>query len=213
MNRRATFRTAITSYGRKQTKPMFGFAKKYTEQTAIEDCLKGKQAAQEWLYKRFSSRMLGVSMRYLPDRAEAEDAMIAGLVKVFQHLHTFKQQGSFEGWVRRIVVNEALALLRKKAGRHQTNIEQAEGYCESDGYADAAVHTEELLALVQQLPTGYRTVFNLYAIEGYSHQEIADMLGISESTSKSQLNRARNMLKSWIAALEQPITLSSPKEL
>lgn len=190
---------------------MLGFAKKYDEQTAIADCLKGKQMAQEWLYKRFSSRMLGVCLRYLPDRHEAEDAMIAGLVKVFQHLHTFKQEGSFEGWVRRIVVNEALAMLRKKAGKYQTDIEEAEGYHESDSQADAALHTEELLALVQQLPAGYRTIFNLYAIEGYSHQEIADMLGISESTSKSQLNRARNMLKSRIAALENTVTLSSPK--
>lgn len=190
---------------------MFGSAKKYDEQTAIADCLKGKQAAQEWLYKRFSSRMLGVCLRYLPDRHEAEDAMIAGMVKVFRHLHTFNHQGSFEGWVRQIVVNEALAMLRKKAGKHQTDIEEADGYHESDSQADAALHTEELLALVQQLPAGYRTVFNLYAIEGYSHQEIADMLGISESTSKSQLNRARNMLKARIAALENSVTLSSPK--
>lgn len=181
---------------------MLKLLKLYKNETdLIADCLAGKRNAQEALYKKYSSKMLAICTRYLTDKAEAEDAMINGFVRVFNQLENFRQEGSFEGWIRRIIVNEALALLRKK----KMYLEPAES---ADYYADYQIEekhleAEELLAMVQKLPTGYRTVFNLYAIEGYSHKEIADLLGITESTSKSQLNRARNMLKNELEKMDK----------
>ncbi len=180
-------------------KRMFRLKRTYSnERDLIEACRDKNAKAQEALYEQFSPKMLGVCLRYLPDRNDAEDAMIAGMVKVFENLHRFEAKGSFEGWIRRICVNEALTLLRKKSKMLWDEVEKADKEkFETD--TEANLEAEELLKLVQNLPAGYRTVFNLYAIEGYSHQEIAGALGITESTSKSQLNRARNFLKKMIA--------------
>jgi RNA polymerase sigma factor (sigma-70 family) len=182
---------------------MFKLLKLYKNETdLITDCLAGKRNAQEALYKKYSSKMLAICLRYLSDKAEAEDAMINGFVRVFSQLENFRQEGSFEGWIRRIVVNEALAMLRKKSKMYLEPAESADYHADYQ-IEEKHLEAEELLAMVQQLPTGYRTVFNLYAIEGYSHKEIADLLGITESTSKSQLNRARNMLKNAIEKTEK----------
>jgi RNA polymerase sigma factor (sigma-70 family) len=170
----------------------------YRETDLIHDCLAGKRSAQEALYKKYSAKMLGVCLRYLSDRSEAEDAMVSAMVRVFAQLPNFRQEGSFEGWIRRITVNEALGILRRKKNIHFAEIELADRQM-SDHDSETNLEAEELLKMVQYLPTGYRTVFNLYAIEGYSHKEIAESLGITESTSKSQLNRARNLLKQMIA--------------
>ncbi len=177
---------------------MLRLGQTYREEDLIHDCLKGKRSGQEALYKKYSAKMFGICLRYLPDRTEAEDAMVSAMVRVFAQLPTFRQEGSFEGWIRRITVNEALGVLRRKKKIYFEEMEVADRQM-SAGTAETNLEAEELLKMVQFLPTGYRTVFNLYAIEGYSHKEIAEMLGVTESTSKSQLNRARNLLKEMIA--------------
>ncbi len=190
---------------------MFKLIKLYkNESDLIADCLAGKRNAQEALYKKHSSKMLAICMRYLPDRTEAEDAMANGFVRVFSQLENFRQAGSFEGWIRRIVVNEALAMLRKKSKMHLEPAENADYHTDYQ-IEEKYLEAEELLAMVQKLPTGYRTVFNLYAIEGYSHKEIAELLGVTESTSKSQLNRARNMLKMAIEKMDKQWQADSEK--
>ena len=185
---------------------MLKLIRSYQEKDAIEqlisDCKKGKRTAQQQLYTRFSGKMLGICLRYLGDPDDAEDVMVTAFMKVFTHLDTYKGDGSFEGWIRRIMVNEALTELRKKNKLHFEPVEAA--HYTADGQAqENSMEAEELLKMVQSLPSGYRTVFNLYAIEGFSHKEIAESLGITESTSKSQLNRARNMLKNALNRMEE----------
>ncbi len=176
-----------------------------TETELIEQCRKGRRKAQQSLYDRFSGLMLAVCSRYIADRSEAEDVMISGFVKVFSKLDQFKHEGSFEGWIRRIMVNESLSYIRKnKAMYLEVDIDEA--HREPD-YAvlDNHLHAEDLMKLIAQLPTGYRTVFNMYAIEGFSHKEIAEDLGISENTSKSQLSRARALLQKNLLQTEKAL--------
>ena len=126
---------------------------------------------------------------------EAEDILVTAFVKVFDKIQQFKSEGSFEGWIRRIVVNEALTFLRRNRSMYlETELEQADREPDYNALSDH-LEAEDLLKMIQELPTGYRIVFNLYAIDGYSHKEIADQLGISENTSKSQLSRARTFLQ------------------
>ena len=166
-----------------------------SEEELINLCRKGDRSAQKTLYEKYSSKMYGVSLRYVRNEAEAEDITITSFVKVFSKLDQFKSEGSFEGWIRRIVVNESLGYIRKNNNMYlEVDIEYADREPNYDSLG-TRLEAEDLLKLVQQLPVGYRTVFNLYAIEGYSHQEIADQLGISENTSKSQLSRARALLQ------------------
>jgi RNA polymerase sigma factor (sigma-70 family) len=167
----------------------------------IENLQKGDAKAQKVLYDLYSAKMLGVCLRYLKNEMDAEEVMITGLVKVFQNAHQYEGKGNFEGWLRRVVVNEALMFLRKKEPLHLA-IEREHMQFADQEQADTALNEAELLALLHELPAGYRAVFNLYAIEGYSHKEIADMLQISEGTSKSQLSKARGLLQKWIAAQE-----------
>lgn len=151
--------------------------------------------------------MLGICQRYVNRQADAEDIMIEGFMRVFDKIGQFKSEGSFEGWVRRIMVNEALGYIRKNKSlflsvdAEDVHNEPAAFHVDGDELA-----TQDLLQLVQELPQGYRTVFNLFAIEGYSHEEIAGMLGISENTSKSQLSRARALLQKRLAALQKKTT-------
>jgi RNA polymerase sigma factor (sigma-70 family) len=176
-----------------------------TEDGLINGCLKGDRSAQRHLYESYSGKFMGICMRYLKDREQAEDVMIESFMKIFEKLPQFQHKGSFEGWMKRIVVTQALMTLR--SNRHllmEINLEQDHEFSNQQ-YELTHMEATELLELVQGLPVGYRTVFNLYAIEGYSHQEIGEMLGISESTSKSQLNRARNALKEKIASLQPKI--------
>jgi RNA polymerase sigma factor (sigma-70 family) len=189
----------------KLPKTVFGFKKTYhTEVELIKDCLNGKRVAQEALYQKYSPTMFGTCLRYMNDETKAEEIMIAGFLKVFNHLDKYKNEGSFEGWIRKIMINEALNELRKRKVWVEP-IESA-NFVSAESYAVDNFAAEDLLKLIQALPTGYQTVFNLYAIEGYSHKEIADMLGISEGTSKSQLNRARAMLQKNISEQENFIT-------
>ena len=176
-----------------------------TETELIEQCRKGIRNAQRTLYEQYAGTMLAVCSRYIADRNEAEDVMIGGFVKVFGKLDQFKHEGSFEGWIRRIMVNESLTYIRRNKQMYlEVDIEEAH---RSPDYAvlDNHLHAEDLMKLIEQLPTGYRTVFNLYAIEGFSHKEIAEKMGISENTSKSQLSRARSLLQKHLLQTEEAL--------
>lgn len=175
-----------------------------SEEKLIRGCQKGEASAQREIYNKYAGKMMGVCLRYVNSRFEAEDILVSGFMRVFEKIGQYKHEGSFEGWLRRVMVNEALGYIRKNKSIYmEVEIEKA-GY-QSDFNTEASQHleAEELLQLVQQLPPGYKTVFNLYAIEGYSHKEIAEMLGISENTSKSQLSRARALLQQQLAGLEK----------
>lgn len=170
-----------------------------TESDIIKGCLKGERKAQQQLYESYSKKFLAICMRYVKDKDLAEDVMIEGFMKIFEKMPQFEGKGSFEGWMKRIIVTQSLLTLRNN--RNLSMEVNMENHLETMNSAYELNHmeAEELMDLVQELAVGYRTVFNLYAIEGYSHAEIADLLGITESTSKSQLNRARNTLKQKIA--------------
>jgi RNA polymerase sigma factor (sigma-70 family) len=173
-----------------------------SETQLVKACQNGEPKAQKRVYEKYAPKMNAICKRYLADEMEAEDAMIDGFMRVFDKISTFKMEGSFEGWVKRIMVNECLMLLRSK---------KKEGF--SVGYDQIINETEvqnietnleanELLKIINGLPTGFRTVFNLFAIEGFSHAEIAKELNISEGTSKSQLSRARVILQNKILNTE-----------
>lgn len=158
--------------------------------------LRGEKAAMTTFYDTYSGKMLAICRRYLPDAMQAEDVMIESLMKVIQKIDQFGFKGSFEGWVKRIVVNEALMKLRS-----QKNVEIDIDEVNPINFTEpefSDLEAEELLEMIHELPDGYRTVFNLYALEGYNHKEIAERLGISEGTSKSQLSRARSLLQKMI---------------
>lgn len=159
-------------------------------------CLAEDRKAQFKLYQLFSSKMFAVCLRYARDQDEAADILQTGFIKVFSKSHLFDHKGSLEGWIRRIMVNTAIEMHRKnKTNFLETLQEQHHSIPESQQRSDDNIHYKDLMQLVTKLPMGYKTVFNLYAIEGYSHKEIADMLIISEGNSKSQLSRARQWLK------------------
>lgn len=182
------------------------------EERLIRDCQKGKPSAQRELYEKYSHRMMGVCRRYINSHVEAEDVLIGGFTKVFDKIGQYKHEGSFEGWLRRVMVNEALGYLRKNRSMYvEVEIEQAEYRAEYP--ENTELEAEDLLQLINQLPTGYKTVFNLYAIEGYSHKEIAEMLQISENTSKSQLSRARTLLQALLQQVEKKTVKMKIKQI
>lgn len=165
----------------------------------IESCKKGNRAAQKILYDRLASRMFPVCMRYIGDRTAAEDVLQDGFVTLFTRLESYKGEGSFEGWARRIFVTTALMNLRKKdALKMSDELETVRGMKTETTSQLQNIGYKELMKLVMSLPPGFRTVFNMYAIEGYSHKEIADMLGITETTSRTQFSRARVWLQNKI---------------
>lgn len=174
----------------------------YTIDSLLEGCRKGDRKAQESLYKTMASRMMGVCTRYAKDTFEAEDVLQMGFVKVFQKVSEFRGEGSFEGWIRRIMVNTAIESYRKNL-RTLNVVDIDEVYDQPQSTFDmSGLELKDLLKLVQQLSNGYRLVFNMYVIEGYSHKEIATELGITEGASKSQLSRARAILKEKIIKME-----------
>jgi RNA polymerase sigma factor (sigma-70 family) len=173
-----------------------------TEHDMARAIIKGDGKAQRAFYEKFSGKFLGVCCRYIKDRMAAEDVMIESMMRIFEKSSQFDFQGSYEGWSRRLVVNQALGYLRSQKMLEvdvETVVEVA---------VSQETHLEEsdLLLLIQELPSGYRTVFNLYAIEGYSHAEISELLGISEGTSKSQLSRARAFLQERLKKSEFQMT-------
>jgi RNA polymerase sigma-70 factor (ECF subfamily) len=177
-----------------------------TEQNLISGCRKRDQKTQRALYERYAGTMLGLCRRYVSDLHDAEGVMIGGFIKVFDKIDQYEGQGSFEGWMRRIMVNEALGHIRKYKNMYVVeDVERAEA--EPDwNTIEQSLQAEDLMRLIGELPPGYKAVFNLYAIEGYSHKEIADMLQISENTSKSQLSRARVHLQGKLLKMESDIS-------
>lgn len=172
-----------------------------TEYDLAKALIKGDAKAQRMFYEKFSNRFLAICCRYISDRMAAEDLMVESMMKIFDKVSQFGFKGSFEGWAKRLVVNEALMYLRSKKMLEVGIDEVNESHNSFNQSLD--FESDELLNLIQSLPNGYRTVFNLYAIEGYNHNEIADMLGISEGTSKSQLSRARAILQEQLTKNER----------
>lgn len=174
-----------------------------TEAQLIAALKRGESRAHKLVYERFSGKMLAVCTRYCTNRDDAEEVMLDGFMRVFDKISQFREDGSFEGWIRRIMVTESLMFLRKNKQLRQ-EVALDDTLIEPDyDWADATLNENDLLRLIGQLPEGYRSIFNLYAIEGYSHAEIAELLGISEGTSKSQLSRARALLQTSLKKLEQ----------
>jgi len=173
------------------------------ESDLIRGCLEGDRKMQEELYKRFSPKMYAVSLRYAGQNDDAQDILQDGFVKVFRNLGMYRGEGSFEGWIRRIFVNTAIEHYRRKANVYPVT-ETHENVMEArDASALDSLSIKDLQAIIRQLSPGYKTVFNLYVIEGYSHKEIAEMMGISEGTSKSQLARAKAILQNIIRTYQK----------
>ncbi len=166
------------------------------EQNIIKGCIKGDKKSQYALYEKFKKDVFGLCMRYAKDRPEAEDMMQEGFIKVYSDLYQYRPIGPLGGWIRRVVINSCLRFIRKRkrlvfndySDEMSTNL-QSHDNVESD------LSAKDLIKIIQRLPEGYRLVFNLYVIEGFSHKEIAEQLGISVNTSKSQLSRAKANLR------------------
>ena len=165
----------------------------------VKDTLKSKPEAQRQLYEHFAQQMLGVCFRYTKSIADAEDILQEGFVKVFKHLHQYNFEGELGAWIRKIMVNTALNYLKKnKRYQYDLSFDDLVLHPVSTDDPHINLQTKELAELIRQLPTGFQTIFNLHAVEGYSHVEIAAMLGITDGTSRSQYARARALLIEWI---------------
>lgn len=170
----------------------------------IHKCLENDALAQQKLYQRHSALMYGVCMRFAKCKQEAEDILQEGFIKVFKHLKTFRNEGNLESWMRRIMINTAINFYKRKLPVFpDTDFERMESRRSDNNLVISRLTHEEILAHVQSLPRGYRMVFNLYVIEGYTHPEIAKMMDISVNTSKSQLSRAKVILKEKINRKER----------
>ena len=170
-----------------------------TEQQMIALCKKGDRVAQKALFDSLSKKMFPLCIRYMGDRDAAEDVLQEGFISLFSKLDSYSGEGSFEGWARKVFVNTALMTLRRNDVMKQTeDIEIARNVTGNETSALQNMSYKELLDVVAELPPGFRTVFNLFLVEGYSHKEISEILGISEATSRSQLQRARVMLQNKI---------------
>jgi RNA polymerase sigma-70 factor (ECF subfamily) len=170
----------------------------------ITACLKGDRSAQQALFKIYAGKMMTVCRRYCSNTAEAEDLLQEGFIRVFSYLQSFENTGSFEGWLRRIFVNVCLKSISKKSlviENIDSDVSLSISSTEND--VISKLSEEHILQLIEELPEGYRTVFNLFVIEGYAHKEIADMFGIEESTSRSQLLKARKLLQDKIIELQK----------
>lgn len=171
----------------------------FNEQNIIALCKKGDRAAQKSLFESLSPKMFAICHRYMGNREAAEDVLQEGFIVLFSKLDSYSGEGSFEGWARKIFVNTALMTLRKNdILKQSSDIETAYGVMSGNVSAIQDISYQELLKMIAELPAGYRTVFNMFVIEGYSHKEISEALGITEATSRSQLQRARVMLQNRI---------------
>lgn len=174
-----------------------------TEKELIEGCKQQNRKAQKALYETHAPVMYGVCMRYVKNREDAEDVMIGGFFKAMTNIHQFKGNGSFQGWIRRIMVNESLMFLRKQHNFRMT-VEVSNIEIKSQISVEDELSAQDILNLLEKLPTGYRTVFNLYVLEGYKHREIAELLGISINTSKSQLILAKKRMQTLVKQNQLP---------
>ncbi len=163
----------------------------------ISGCISKERKAQDAFFKTYNGLLFGVCLRYTKNRFEAEDVLQEGLVKIYKNMHMYSEGKSFEGWIRRIMINTAITYYRKmqKHAYHEDVSEVSVASSDSELFSECEFTKEELLNTINELPTGYRTVFNLYIIEGYKHKEIAEQLGIDINTSKSQLSRAKKLLQ------------------
>jgi RNA polymerase sigma-70 factor (ECF subfamily) len=178
----------------------------HSEAELIRRCLNSDAKAQEEFYRRFAPKMYGVCLRFAKNQMEADDFLQEGFIKVFSNLGSFRGEGSLEGWIRRTVVNTAINLIKKNSKYlKETEVEKADFLPHHEAGAFDNLCIEELLKLISELPAGYRMVFNLNIIEGYTHKEIGELLEISENTSKSQLSRARQTLQRKISELQKSI--------
>lgn len=165
------------------------------ETALIDKCLKGDQLSQRALFEKYAPRMYTVCLRYAKDSEEAQDILQDTFIKIFKKLDAYNGMGSFEGWIRRITVNTALDYIRKNVKFQDNRQIENESYrIEQNTFLGDALEEADLMQLISEMPDGYRIVFNMFAIEGYSHKEIAEQLNISENTSKSQYSRARGYL-------------------
>jgi len=166
------------------------------EKQLIQHCLSNEEGALDELYRQYAPKLYGVCLRYTKNKEEAEDLLHDGFIRILDHLKKFRHEGSFEGWMRRIMVTSAINYLRRK-NKYQSDIdpELADRSVAFETPVLDVISMKELLAIINNLPDGYRMVFNLYVIDGYKHKEIAEMLGISENTSKSQFMKARKSLQ------------------
>ncbi len=191
-----------------------------TEEAILKGCLNSDAVAQRELYNKYSPKMLAVCYRFAHNREDAEDMLQEGFIKVFLQMHSFESRVSFEGWIRRIIVHTCINILKKnKKFNESVDIIHATGVQIREESVPAIIQAKQVVECIRMLPIGYRTVLNLYAIEGYSHREIANILGIEESTSRSQYTRAKAMLENilirrrilqkpkqeanWLAAVNQ----------
>ncbi len=167
-----------------------------TEEAILQGCVKNNAAAQKALYDKYSGKMLVVCYRYAPNREDAEDMLQEGFIKVFSQIHTFENRGALEGWIRRIIVHTCINNLKKnKRFNESVDLIHANSLHVREEAIPSIIQAKEVVECIRQLPIGYKTVLNLYAIEGFSHREIAQMLDIEESTSRSQYTRAKAMLE------------------
>ena len=180
-----------------------------TEEQIIFKCKQNDRKAQKMLYDKYASVMLGICMRYVKERAEAEDVMQDGFLKIFLKINQYSGKGSFEGWMKRVMVNTALSNYRKNLKHYNhLDVDEVNDLNLQDGtYTDAEYTKEELFNIIKELPDGYRVVFNLFAIEGYKHKEIGEMLKIDVATSKSQFSRARKLIQKKLLKLEPTETV------
>lgn len=174
----------------------------YSEEEILKGCQRNKRLYQELLYRKYATKMYGICMSYAGDRSLAQDILQESFIKIFNKIKEFKSEGSLEGWMRRIVANTAIDHMRQKQ-RIQNYITEKDEVNEESTNADGyeILKTQDILEQVSKLPEGARLVFNLYALEGFTHKEIAQKLNITEGTSKSQFNRARKLLMSWLNKL------------
>lgn len=181
-----------------------------TEELMVQGCLDNIASAQEALYNRFSPRMLGVCYRFARNREDAEDMMQEGFIKVFTQIHQFRGQGALEGWIRRIIVHTCINILKKnKKFTDSVDLFHANSIYLNENNIPSILQAKQVVECIRLLPLGYKTVLNLYAIEGFSHKEIAAILDIEESTSRSQYTRAKSMLEDVL--LKKKI-LQKPRE-
>jgi len=186
------------------------FIPEMTEQAIIAGCLHNEAIAQRELYNRYSPKMLSVCYRFAQSRADAEDMLQEGFIKVFTQIHTFQNKGAFEGWIRKIIVHTCINFLKKyKKFNDSVDLAHATNLQIKEETVPSIMQGKQIIESIRLLPVGYRTVLNLYAIEGFSHREIGEMLDIEESTSRSQYTRAKAMLES---VLVRKKIIDRPKE-
>lgn len=174
----------------------------HNNEILINGCLRNDRHSQELLYRKYAGKMYGICLSYTGDREEAQDILQEGFVKVFRNIKSYSSQGSFEGWIRKIIVNTAIDYLRgRKQGDEFIEMENIYDHTDYHNVLDDLA-LSDILDQIKNLPRGARMVFNLYAVEGYSHKEIARILNINEGTSKSQFNRARSILTDLLEKLQ-----------